>query len=1431
MLGSSQRLWRRLSPLSTACAMLMFATVAFAQAPAGYYDSANGLTGDALADAVHTIIKDHTRFPYTSSSTDTWDIIALADEDPNNANNVITIYKNQPKPKNDHNAGSGWNREHTWPKSLGFPDDSECNYPYTDTHHLMAADWDYNSARSNKPYDNCDVGCTEYPALNASSSNWTDGSFTSGVWEPYDDVKGDLARAMFYMAVRYNGGTHGITGCAEPDLRLTDNMSLVQNTSGNAAVGYMGRLSTLLAWAAADPVDGYEMAHNDIVFSFQGNRNPFIDHPEWIQLIFGGGNGNGGTNQGGGGGGTPEPTLWINEVHYDNSGADLDEGVEVAGPAGSGLTGWQLVSYDGATGTMTGAITLSGSIPNQQNSYGTSWFALADLGDGAPDGVALVSPSGAKVQFLSWEGSFTAVDGPASGRTSIDIGVSESGADAAGLSLQLTGTGTAYASFTWQPAMAHTNGAKNTNQTFGTGGGGGGGGGGGTTANVWINEIHYDNNSTDSLEGVEIAGRAGSDLSGYTLVAYNGSGGASYSTTALSGTLAATSGAYGFAWFAIAGLQNGSPDGIALVDPTGAVVQFLSYEGSFAATDGPATGTTSTDIAVSEASTAAVGSSLQLGGHGTSYADFTWQASQAHTNGAVNANQTFPTIGTLWINEIHYDNAGTDSGEGVEVAGPAGTSLDGWQLVGYNGNGGGVYNTTDLSGTLGDDTTGFGFHWVPIIGLQNGSPDGIALVNPLGEVVQFLSYEGAMVATDGPANGMTAIDIGVSETSSSPVDFSLQLAGDGTTYDAFSWRLAATGTPGEVNNDQTFDGSGGGGGGGGGQTGTGALWINEIHYDNAGTDSGEGVEIAGPAGTIMTGWKLVAYNGTGGALYGSVDLAGTLSDQVDGFGFAFYAIEGLQNGSPDGIALINPDGQVVQFLSYEGSFTAADGPAAGLTSTDIVVSEDSATSAGFSLQLAGTGREYADFVWEAANSATYDALNLNQMIEVPVVQETPWINELHYDNASTDFDEGVEIAGPAGLDLTGWTLVGYNGANGASYATVSLGGVIDDEQFGYGALWFNMAGLQNGSPDGVALVDPTGTVVQFLSYEGSFTAVDGPAATLVSTDIGVAEASTATVGTSLQLIGEGTEYAAFSWNGSAAHSRGDLNPGQSFGTTVADADMDGVADADDACPSSNIAATVAINGCETGVVNGIDVDGCSLSDRIASCGAGNPSRWAFVQCVTALCDSLVAHGELSSAERNAIVSCASAYGLPTANPDSYTTNWSTTLVVGAPGVLANDTDPEGNTLEAHLLQGPSRGSLSLARDGSFRYVPVAGTAGPVTFVYKAWDGSGYRTATVTIEVTPGNQAPITGNDNFTMTANTRLSVPAPGVLANDTDPEGTTLVAYLYQVPSVGKLGFSGDGSFWYEPPVGYTGTVSFIYRASDGLVKTAGTVTIQVNP
>src|SRR5690606_3603316 len=141
----------------------------------------------------------------------------------------------------------------------------------------------------------------------------------------------------------------------------------------------------------------------------------------------------------------------------------------------------------------------------------------------------------------------------------------------------------------------------------------------------------------------------------------------------------------------------------------------------------------------------------------------------------------------VFINEVHYDNDGADTDEGIEIAGTAGTDLSGWNLVLYNGNKGAGYNSVSLSASLTDAGNGYGFIFIPIPGIQNGSPDGIALVNAAAEVVQFLSYEGSFTAVGGPADGLISEDIGVSEPTNSPVGFSLQLSGQGTTYSDFEW--------------------------------------------------------------------------------------------------------------------------------------------------------------------------------------------------------------------------------------------------------------------------------------------------------------------------------------------------------------------------------------------------------------------------------------------------------------------------------------------------------------------------------------------------------------------------------------------------------------------------------------------------------------------
>lgn len=156
-------------------------------------------------------------------------------------------------------------------------------------------------------------------------------------------------------------------------------------------------------------------------------------------------------------------------------------------------------------------------------------------------------------------------------------------------------------------------------------------------------------------------------------------------------------------------------------------------------------------------------------------------------------------------------------------------------------------------------------------------------------------------------------------------------------------------------------------------------WINEIHYDNTGTDSGEFVEIAGLAGTDLSGYSILLYNGSGGALYNTTALTGVIPDLQSGFGTLafFYAANGIQNGSPDGLALVNGS-DVIQFLSYEGTFTAVGGAANGVLSEDIGVSEPGDVT-GSSLQLVGTGGKYEDFTWSPEQTATAGALNTGQV--------------------------------------------------------------------------------------------------------------------------------------------------------------------------------------------------------------------------------------------------------------------------------------------------------------------------------------------------------------------------------------------------------------------------------------------------------------------
>ena len=225
-----------------------------------YYRTAAEKTGNSLKTELHNIIDHHTELSYSA----VWEALKKTDEDPANANNVILLYTGRSQAKSTNGGGvDDWNREHVWAKSHG--DFGTAMGPGTDLHHLRPTDVSVNSTRGNLDFDN---GGTEH---SEALGNY----FDSDSWEPRDEVKGDVARMLFYMAVRYEGDVSD-----EPDLELN-------NTVNNGTAPYHGKLSVLLQWNAQDPVDDRERRRNDIIYSdYQHNRNPFIDHPEWVNEIW-----------------------------------------------------------------------------------------------------------------------------------------------------------------------------------------------------------------------------------------------------------------------------------------------------------------------------------------------------------------------------------------------------------------------------------------------------------------------------------------------------------------------------------------------------------------------------------------------------------------------------------------------------------------------------------------------------------------------------------------------------------------------------------------------------------------------------------------------------------------------------------------------------------------------------------------------------------------------------------------------------------------------------------------------------------------------------------------------------------------------------------------------------------------------------------------
>ena len=241
-------------------------------ATAGAWSSVNG---SKLLEKLHSHIsgEDISSLPYTSSTnTDTWDALYVLDADESDADSIIELYSQRSVALNMSGLTDGWNREHVWPKSYGV---GYSGADYTDLHHLRAADWGINSARGNKPFGECspthDSTCIS-PA-HAEAAN--DTAANPNLFMPPAAVRGDIARALFFMVARYDGTDS-----------YTENLVLSKCPN---PLGYaMGNLSVLLAWHVADPADSREVWRTGRVCElYQGNRNPFVDDASLPERVWG----------------------------------------------------------------------------------------------------------------------------------------------------------------------------------------------------------------------------------------------------------------------------------------------------------------------------------------------------------------------------------------------------------------------------------------------------------------------------------------------------------------------------------------------------------------------------------------------------------------------------------------------------------------------------------------------------------------------------------------------------------------------------------------------------------------------------------------------------------------------------------------------------------------------------------------------------------------------------------------------------------------------------------------------------------------------------------------------------------------------------------------------------------------------------------------
>ncbi|MCA6074726.1 T9SS type A sorting domain-containing protein [Fulvivirga sedimenti] len=443
---------------------------------------------------------------------------------------------------------------------------------------------------------------------------------------------------------------------------------------------------------------------------------------------------------------------------------------------------------------------------------------------------------------------------------------------------------------------------------------------------AWINEFHYDNAGIDAQEFIEVI--AGDSIANLTLYLYNGVNGLPYDS-ALLDTLSWHPVSPGFkatVWFK-PGIQNG-PDGFALSTPSG-VLDILSYEGDFTGLGGPAAGLIFEAVLVSETGTSPLSYSIQRTGPGSRGPHFTWKFQSNASPGTLNKDQwlTFaPTLVSFGSDTLFF---------GIVPFGTS-SSVQSYDFTAVNiSSDVSVYPPLGYEISLFPDFAESHTFLLPLI---------------LSATTDCLPYQRIYVRFKPPSpDGLSYDDFVVHET---PGITSLQIAVRGT-----------EGIP-ELPN----------------------MWINEFHYDNVSTDTLEFVEIViqYPERYDLSKVRLSLYNGSSGLMYRSLDLNDAWAGEKDDPGFQLFVfpISGIQNGSPDGIALSFGE-FTSEFISYEGAFTASEGPAAGINSSPLLPEESGETPPLSSIQRIGKGDHADSFEWILVpGNHTMGEVNLQQILPI-----------------------------------------------------------------------------------------------------------------------------------------------------------------------------------------------------------------------------------------------------------------------------------------------------------------------------------------------------------------------------------------------------------------------------------------------------------------